>query len=107
VTILVDLQEVTLEGSDRTLLESLSLTISSGDRIGVVGINGVGKTTLLRIIAGSLIPDSGTIRRGRDVRVGLLEQIPGYPVAPFVKHLALAGKSTPHSTGSECLGKST
>jgi len=79
VTILVDLQEVTLEGSDRTLLESLSLTISSGDRIGVVGINGVGKTTLLRIIAGSLIPDSGTIRRGRDVRVGLLEQIPRLP----------------------------
>ena len=62
MTILVDLQEVTLEGSDRTLLESLSLTISSGDRIGVVGINGVGKTTLLRIIAGSLIPDSGTRR---------------------------------------------
>ena len=79
MTILVDLQEVTLEGSDRTLLESLSLTISSGDRIGVVGINGVGKTTLLRIIAGSLIPDSGTIRRGRDVRVGLLEQIPRLP----------------------------
>ncbi len=55
------------------------MTISSGDRIGVVGINGVGKTTLLRIIAGSLIPDSGTIRRGRDVRVGLLEQIPRLP----------------------------
>jgi len=79
VTILIDLQEVTLEGSDRTLLESLSLTISSGDRIGVVGINGVGKTTLLRIIAGALIPDSGTIRRGRDVRIGLLEQIPWLP----------------------------
>jgi ATP-binding cassette subfamily F protein uup len=79
VTILVDLQEVTLEGSDRTLLERLSLTISSGDRIGVVGINGVGKTTLLKIIAGALIPDSGTIRRGRDVRIGLLEQIPWLP----------------------------
>ena len=79
MTILVDLQEVTLEGSDRTLLEGLSLTISSGDRIGVVGINGVGKTTLLKIIAGALIPDSGTIRRGRDVRIGLLEQIPWLP----------------------------
>ncbi len=76
MTILVDLQEVTLEGADRTLLENLSLTISSGDRIGVVGINGVGKTTMLRIIAGSLPPDSGTVRRGRDVRVGFLEQLP-------------------------------
>jgi ATP-binding cassette subfamily F protein uup len=79
VAILVDLQDVTLEGADRTLLENLSLTISSGDRIGVVGINGVGKTTLLRIIAGTLRPDSGTIRRGRDVRVGFLEQIPTLP----------------------------
>jgi ATP-binding cassette subfamily F protein uup len=79
VTILIDLQNVTLQGSDRTLLESVSLTVSSGDRIGVVGINGVGKTTLLRIIAGTLRPDSGTIRRGRGVRVGLLEQIPALP----------------------------
>ena len=87
MTILVDLQEVTLEGADRTLLENLSLTISSGDRIGVVGINGVGKTTLLRIIAGTLSPDSGTIRRGRDVRVGFLEQIPTLPTGTVRKTL--------------------
>jgi ATP-binding cassette subfamily F protein uup len=79
VAILVDLQEVTLNGIDRTILEHLSLTISSGDRIGVVGINGVGKTTLLRIIAGDLAPDSGAVRRGRDVQVGFLHQIPTLP----------------------------
>jgi len=79
VTILIDLQEVTLQGVDRTLLEGLSLTISSGERIGVVGINGVGKTTLLHIIAGTLSPDSGDVRRGRDVRVGFLPQIPALP----------------------------
>jgi ATP-binding cassette subfamily F protein uup len=80
VTILVDLQGVSLEGADRTLLCNLSLTISSGDRIGVVGINGVGKTTLLKIIAGALRPDSGIIRRGRDTNVGYLEQIPTLPI---------------------------
>jgi ATP-binding cassette subfamily F protein uup len=92
VTILVDLQEVTLEGADRTLLENLSLTISSGDRIGVVGINGVGKTTLLRIIAGTLSPDAGKIRRGRDVHVGFLEQIPTLPTGTVRKILGSGWK---------------
>jgi ATP-binding cassette subfamily F protein uup len=79
VTILIDLHDVSLRGTDRTLLEDFSLTISSGDRIGVVGINGVGKTTLLRIIAGTLLPDTGIVRRGRDVRVGFVEQVPTLP----------------------------
>jgi ABC transport system ATP-binding/permease protein len=78
-TILIDLQAVTFQGHDRTLLKNLSLTISSGDRIGVVGINGVGKTTLLNIVAGTLTPDTGAVRRGRDVRVGVLPQIPDLP----------------------------
>lgn len=79
MAILIDLQKVTLQGTDRALLEDLFLTISSGDRIGVVGINGVGKSTLLRIIAGDPKPDSGDIRRGRGVRVGMLDQIPHLP----------------------------
>ena len=76
VAILVDLQQVTLHGADRPILEDLALTVSSGDRIGVVGINGTGKSALLSIIAGSLAPDRGHVRRGRDVRVGVLEQEP-------------------------------
>jgi len=79
MAILIDLQKVTLHGTDRALLEDLYLTISSGDRIGVVGINGVGKSTLLRIIAGELKPDSGDLRRGRGVQVGMLDQIPHLP----------------------------
>ena len=79
MAILIDLQKVTLLGTDRALLEDLFLTISSGDRIGVVGINGVGKSTLLRIIAGDLKPDSGDLRRGRGVQVGMLDQIPHLP----------------------------
>ncbi|HEV3267252.1 MAG TPA: ABC-F family ATP-binding cassette domain-containing protein [Acidimicrobiales bacterium] len=78
--ILIDLQKVKLQGADRSLLDNLDLTVSTGDRIGVVGINGVGKTTLLKIIAGTLKPDSGDIRRGRGIHVGFLEQIPSLPV---------------------------
>jgi ATP-binding cassette subfamily F protein uup len=76
VAILVDLQNVALQGPDRAVLEDLYLTISSGDRIGVVGINGTGKSALLKIIAGKLEPDSGDVRRGRSIQVGYLEQIP-------------------------------
>jgi len=50
--ILVDLERVTARRPDRPLFESLSLTISSEDRLGVVGVNGTGKSTLLRVLAG-------------------------------------------------------
>jgi ATP-binding cassette subfamily F protein uup len=79
VAILIDLQKVTLQGADRAVLQDLYLTVSTGDRIGVVGINGVGKSALLKILAGDLTPDSGDIRRGRGVHVGFLEQIPILP----------------------------
>ncbi len=79
MTILIDLQKVALQGADRAILENLVLTISSGDRIGVVGINGTGKSALLKIIAGDLEPDSGDIRRGKGIQVGYLEQIPVLP----------------------------
>ncbi len=80
MAILIDLEKVTLQGSDRAIFEDLTMTISSGERIGVVGINGVGKTTLLNIVAGEVTPDSGHIRRGRDLRVQSLPQIPSLPV---------------------------
>lgn len=77
--ILIDVQKVKLEGFDRTLLEDLSLTVSTGDRIGVVGINGAGKSTLLRIVAGLQEPDSGALILGKGVHVGFLDQIPVLP----------------------------
>jgi ATP-binding cassette subfamily F protein uup len=61
------------------LIRDLSLTISDGDRIGVVGINGTGKSTLLKILAGKLTADGGVLRRGKGATVGYLEQIPVLP----------------------------
>jgi ATP-binding cassette subfamily F protein uup len=63
VSLLVDLQQVAVRRVDRVLFEDLSLAVSDGDRIGVVGVNGTGKSTLLRVIAGVDLPDEGQVRR--------------------------------------------
>ena len=72
--IVVDLSAVSMSRPDRALLSDVSLTVSTGERIGVVGINGTGKSTLLRVVAGVEQPESGTVRRGTSVRISLLDQ---------------------------------
>jgi ATP-binding cassette subfamily F protein uup len=79
VAVLVDLNHVAVRRIDRVLFEDLSLTISDGDRIGIVGTNGTGKSTLLRIVAGVDAPEEGQVRRGRGSRVGFLDQVPVLP----------------------------
>ncbi|MDQ2827005.1 MAG: ATP-binding cassette domain-containing protein, partial [Actinomycetota bacterium] len=77
--ILVDAEKVAVRRPDRPLFENLSVTVNTGDRLGVVGRNGSGKSTLLRILAGTAEPEEGVVRRGRAVRVGWLEQEPALP----------------------------
>jgi ATP-binding cassette subfamily F protein uup len=79
VSVLVNLQDVRVTMADRTLFADLSVTVSTGDRLGVVGINGTGKSTLLRVLAARLAPDAGAVRTGRGVRVGFLDQSPQLP----------------------------
>ncbi len=77
--ILVDLDRVAVRRPERPLFEDLSLTLETGDRLGVVGRNGTGKSTLLRVIAGVLVPEEGVVRRGRGARVAFLDQRPALP----------------------------
>jgi ATP-binding cassette subfamily F protein uup len=79
VAVLIDLERVSAHAPDRPLFEGLSLTVADGDRIGVVGINGTGKSTLLKVIAGAIVPESGEVRRGRGARVEFLDQEPLLP----------------------------
>jgi ATPase subunit of ABC transporter with duplicated ATPase domains len=72
---LVDVDYSVGSGEDRrVLLDDLSWSIGPGVRIGLVGVNGTGKTTLLRLLEGTLIPDAGRVRRGRTLRIGHLSQ---------------------------------
>jgi ABC transport system ATP-binding/permease protein len=69
-----DLREVSVTLGGRQLLRDLSWSIGPGIRIGIVGVNGSGKTTLLRLLTADLPPDSGSIKRGKTLRIGYLRQ---------------------------------
>ena len=72
-----DVEDVTVELGDRTLLSDVTWRLGPGDRVGVVGANGAGKTTVLRLLAvdgDQLAPTSGQVRVGRTVRAGYLSQ---------------------------------
>ena len=77
--ILIDAQGLKASRPNRPLFDDISLTLSDGDRIGVVGLNGCGKSTLLRILSGDYSPDSGVVRYGRGARIGILAQQPVLP----------------------------
>lgn len=74
--ILVDAKGITLRHARGALLDNVSITISSGDRLGVVGHNGAGKSTLLGILTGDIDIDEGVVRHERGVRIEALAQRP-------------------------------
>src|SRR5271169_3541127 len=71
---LISLEKAAKAYAHRTLLDSVSLGVSAGDRIGVVGRNGAGKSTLLALLAGTAVPDEGRVARAAGLRIGYLPQ---------------------------------
>jgi len=71
-----DLHRVRLEVGDpaRILLDGIDWSIGPGVRIGLVGVNGTGKTSVLRLLTGELQPTAGTIKRGTTLKIGYLSQ---------------------------------
>jgi ATP-binding cassette subfamily F protein uup len=69
-----DLHNVRLDVGDRTVLDGINWSIGPGARIGLVGVNGAGKTSVLRLLSGELTPAAGTIKRGKTLRLGVLSQ---------------------------------
>jgi ATPase subunit of ABC transporter with duplicated ATPase domains len=71
-----DLHRLRLEVGDppRVILDRIDWSIGPGARIGLVGVNGTGKTSVLRLLAGELEPSAGTIKRGATLRIGYLTQ---------------------------------
>ena len=69
-----ELAGVSVRAGSRVLLDGVDWHVGPGDRIGVIGVNGSGKSHLLRLLAGVLAPTSGTVRIGQTVQAGYLSQ---------------------------------
>jgi ATP-binding cassette subfamily F protein uup len=90
---------ITLDGISKTLgeaplFEDVCIGIGSGERIGFVGRNGRGKSTLLRMLEGTLEPDSGTVARKRRLSVSLLEQRPAFGPGQSLSTFLFGGRSS-------------
>jgi len=90
---LIYFQNVSLHFGIRTILNGLSFTIQSGDRIALIGPNGAGKSTLFRLILGELPSDEGEISREKGLAIGYLPQIAGEWVFGTVWDVAMSAFS--------------
>lgn len=73
--IVAELQNVSKAFGDKKIIDDFSATILRADKVGLIGPNGVGKTTLLKIILGELAPDSGHVRQGTNISIAYFDQL--------------------------------
>ncbi|MCQ0029645.1 ATP-binding cassette domain-containing protein [Burkholderia glumae] len=73
--IVAELTDVTVRYDGRTYIDRFTATVMRGDKIGLIGPNGVGKTTMLKLILGELTPDEGKVRTGTNLQVAYFDQM--------------------------------
>lgn len=76
--------------TEKKLLDDASFALNEGEKVGIIGVNGTGKSTLLKILAGLLEPDEGTVTRGRNLKIGFLPQTPSFDAGHTVLEAALS-----------------
>lgn len=76
--ILLTAQNISKTYMERKVLDNVSFFLNEGDKVGIIGINGTGKSTLLRILAGAEEPDGGEVIRTGGIRISYLPQIPEF-----------------------------
>lgn len=76
---IMNIEHISKIFGEKTIFDDASIGIQEGDKIGIVGINGTGKSTLLRMIAGDEVPDSGNIIRQNQLKLAWLPQEPKFP----------------------------
>lgn len=74
-SLVIEANKVNFSVAGQTLLRDFSLLLTRGDKIGIIGPNGCGKTTLVRLLLGELSPDSGTVRQGTSLEIAYFDQL--------------------------------
>lgn len=75
---LMTVENISKSFGEKVVLNNISFGIETGDKIGIIGVNGTGKSTLLKILAGEETADSGSITKMRGLQVGYLPQVPDF-----------------------------
>ena len=99
-TNLLNLESVSKSFDIRVLLDGVSLGVNAGDRIGIVGRNGGGKSTLIKVMAGIEAPDSGRVSKAGAVSIGLLGQTDGADENSLVRDVVLGDLATHEWAGN-------
>ena len=89
---ILNIEHISKIYGEKVIFDDVSLGIHSGDKIGVIGVNGTGKTTLLKIIAKINDPDKGQIICGNGIRVSYLPQNPEFPKKQSILEYVMDGK---------------
>lgn len=97
----INIEHISKLYGDRMVLDDLSCSVDAGDKIGIIGVNGTGKSTLLRMIARDEEPDSGTIIFSRGMTVGWLPQNPDFPEKGSVLSYVCEGSGEDYAFESE------
>ena len=88
---IVNIENISKIYGEKVIFDETSFGIQQGDKIGIVGINGTGKTTLLRMVSGEEVPDSGQIVRQNGLKIAFVVQNPPYNPEETVDAYALSG----------------
>lgn len=90
---IITVENLTKNFGEKKLFEDVSFTLTDTDKIGIIGINGTGKSTLLKVIAGIIPPDQGTVQRVGKIRVEYLSQEPDFSDEHTVLDQVFSGDS--------------
>ena len=91
---LINIENITKYFTDTPLFENASFTVDEAEKIGIIGINGTGKTTLLKMLVGMEEPDTGTVTRANNIVVRYLPQTPDFHKDTTVLEAVMEGNRT-------------